>query len=170
MDITLSQTMTRHPMTVRFKDDLSSAFVRMRREGFRHMPVIDDLGNVIGVISDRDFQRAMWPINTPDANGLPASPHFRKDAKVSEYMSWPVKSFPEHTSLIVAVDTMIETKISSIIITRDDRMVGIVTHEDLLRILASLLKGPDSIKDRALHLAYNTPLGQVTELLAVAGI
>jgi acetoin utilization protein AcuB len=170
MEMKLNQIMSTHPTTVRYKDDLSSAFLRMRREGFRHMPVIDDFGSVVGIISDRDFQRAMWPIHTPDAHGLPDSPHFRKDAKVADYMSWPVKNFPENTSLLIAIETMIDAKISSIVITRDDEMIGIVTHEDLLRVLANLLKEPSSIRERALELAYNTPIGKVNVLLSAAGV
>lgn len=142
----------------------------MRKEGFRHLPVVDDLDNVIGIISDRDFQRAMWPINTPDAHGLPDTPHFRKDAVVSEYMSWPVKTLPENTNLVVAIEMMVQNKISSLVITRDEQMTGIVTNEDLLRLLASLLKSSESLKERALHLAYNTPIAKVTELLASAGV
>lgn len=170
MEMNVKQTMSLHPITVRLKDDLSTAFIRMRREGFRHMPVIDDLGDVIGIISDRDFQRAMWPISAPDAHGLPDTPHFRNDAKVSEYMSWPVSTLTEDTSLLVAVETMIDKKISAIVVTRQEQMVGIVTHEDLLKVLAALLKEPTSLKERALHLTYNTPLGRVTEMLAVAGV
>lgn len=170
MEVKAGQTMSAHPMTVRYKDDLMSAFIRMRREGYRHMPVIDDSENVVGIISDRDFQRAMWPVNSPDAHGLPESPHFRKDAKVCEYMSWPIKSFPEETNLVAVIETMIASKISSVVITRGDQMTGIVTHEDLLRMLASLLKEPATVKDRVLQLAYNTPMSKVTEMLAAAGV
>lgn len=170
MEMKVGQTMSAHPMTVRYKDDLMSAFIRMRREGFRHMPVIDDSDNVIGIISDRDFQRAMWPVNSPDAHGLPETPHFRSDAKVCEYMSWPIKTFPEEANLVDVIETMVTSKISSVIVTRDGQMTGIVTHEDLLRVLASLLKEPTTFKDRALHLAYSTPLGKVTEMLAASGV
>lgn len=170
MEIKVNQPMSPNPTTINHNDELSSAFIRMRRQGLRHLPVIDDLGNVIGIISDRDFQRAMWPINTPDAHGLPDSPHFRKDARVSDYMTWPVKTLSEDTDLITAIEMMITTKISSVVITRDDQMTGIITHEDLLRVLASLLREPKSIKERALNLAYSTPLGKVADMFSTAGI
>lgn len=157
-------------MTVRSKDELSMAYVRMKREGYRHMPVVDDQGNLIGMISDRDFKRAMWPMNNVDAHGLPEGPNFRQEAKVSEYMSWPVKALSEDTDLLVAVQTMIDQKVSALVIMRDGEMTGIVTNEDLLKVLANLLKHPDSLKDKALALAYNSPLSKVSELLATAGI
>jgi len=170
MHSTLKQNMSNHPMTVRGKDDLTTAYLRMKREGFRHMPVLDDLGNLVGLISDRDFQRAMGPSPETDAHGLPDSPKFPKDARVVDYMSWPLKSLPESTELEVAVNLMIDKKISAIVVTRDDQMVGIITTEDMLKILARLLKGPESVRDRLAVLAYNTPIGKAVDFLAVAGV
>ncbi len=170
MDISIKQSMSAHPMTVRSKDDLSVAYVRMKREGYRHMPVVDDHGNLIGMISDRDFKRAMWPMNSADAHGLPEAPNFHQDSKVGEYMSWPVKALSEDTDLLVAVQTMIDQKVSALVIMRGGVVTGIVTSEDLLKVLASLLKNPDSLKEKALALTYNSPLSTVSELLATAGI
>jgi CBS domain-containing membrane protein len=166
---TLKQTMSAHPMTVRYKDDLSSAYIRMRREGYRHMPVIDEQGDLIGLISDRDFQRAMWPMGSADAHGLPQQPDFRKGAKVCEYMSWPVKTLPEETKISAAVCMMIDEKVSSVVVTRGDQIAGIITSEDLLKILATLLQGP-TLREKAFAIAYDSPLGKVAEILTAAGI
>ena len=170
MNFSIKQSMSANPMTVRSKDDLTAAYIRMKREGYRHMPVVDDQGNLLGMISDRDFKRAMWPMNSVDAHGLPEVPNFRQDSKVGEYMSWPVKALSEDTDLSMAVQTMIDQKISALVILRDGEMTGIVTNEDLLKVLASLLKRPDSLKEKTLALAYNSPLSKVSELLATAGI
>ncbi|MGE0528082.1 MAG: HPP family protein [Bdellovibrionales bacterium] len=170
MQLKIGLSISSHPVTVRAKDHLSAAYFRMKREGFRHMPVIDDSGSVIGIISDRDFQRAMWPMSAPDAHGLPDEARFRKDAKIAEYMSWPVKCLPEKTDLLEAVNLMIDQKISAIVITRHGEMTGIVTHEDLLKILTILLKEPGTMKEKVLTLAYNSPLGKVSDLLSAAGL
>lgn len=170
MHKTVNEIMSSHPMTVRSKDELSAAYIRMKREGYRHMPVIDDAGNLVGLISDRDFQRAMWPANGADAHGLPEGPNFRKNAKVGEYMSGPVKVLPADTDLVVAVRMMIEHKISAVVTTSNNQITGILTHEDLLRVLAALLEDSASIKDKALALAFNSPLGKVSDLLSTAGI
>jgi len=166
MAIPIKLAMSDHPATVRYKDDLLPAYVRMRRENYRHMPVIDDAGELVGVISDRDFQRAMWAGSPFDAHGLPEMPNFRKDAKVSDYMTWPAISCSEETSLQVAINTMIEKKISAIVVLRDDKLVGILTHEDLLRVLANLMKGSPAMPG----FAYSWPLSKVAEMLSAAGI
>jgi CBS domain-containing protein len=157
-------------MTVRYKDDLTCAYNRMKREGFRHLLVIDDQGEFVGIISDRDFQRAMWPMSHADAHGLPEGPKFPIDAKVGSYMSRPVKSLPDDTELITVVNLMIDQKISAVAVTRDSEICGIITHEDLLRVLGDLLRAPTSLQDRLEGLTYNSPLGHVANLLSAAGI
>jgi acetoin utilization protein AcuB len=170
MSFSIKQSMSAHPMTVRSKDDLSAAYIRMKRECYRHMPVIDDKGNLVGMISDRDFKRAMWPMNAADAHGLPEESSFRKESKVADYMSWPVIALSEDTSLLLAVQTMIDQKVSALVVMRDGDMTGILTNEDLLKVLASLLKRQDSLSEMAVAIAYNSPLSKVSELLATAGI
>lgn len=170
MQVLLKEAMSNHPMTVRYKDDLRSAYIRMRREGYRHMPVINEAGDLVGIISDRDFQRAMWPINSFDAHGLPEEPNFRKDARVSEYMSWPAVALPENTNLEIAIEAMIEKKISAIVVTRNSVMAGIITNEDLLKILVGLFKNPPTLRAKFAGLTYSSPLRKVTEMLSAAGI
>lgn len=163
MSIHLQQAMSKHPLTVRLKDDLQAAYIRMKREKFRHLPVIDDDGKLVGIISDRDFQRAMWPADKSE-------PVFRKDAKVADYMSWPAITLAETTDLATAVDTMLRNKISAIVVTRDDLMVGIITNEDLLKVLSALLVEPAQSQSSAVTLAYNSPLARIADFLSTAGI
>lgn len=162
MSMNIKQAASSHPTSVRAKDDLSAAYLRMKREGFRHLPVIDDSGDLAGIISDRDFQRANQG-QGDDAN-------FKAGAKVSEYMTSKVETLPEDTDLLTAVRAMIDKKISAVVVTRQGSMVGIVTHEDMLRVLAGLLSGPISTKEKVLAFTYNSPLGSISSMLAMAGL
>lgn len=170
MNPALNQIMTSNPLAVRDDSPLSAAYHRMKREVVRHLPVVDWNGHVVGIISDRDFQRAIWPVTTFSEIGLPDGPLFKSYAVVSDYMSWPVKSLDENDDLLKAVRIMIDQKISAVIITRNQEMVGIVTYEDLLMVLAALIKEPPGLKDQALSIAYNSPIGRIAEFLSAAGI
>lgn len=173
MSLTLQHAMSNFPVTTKPGESLSTAYFRMREAGFRHLPVIDPTNNLVGIISDRDFHRAMWPtsvIDMVDAHGLPEMPTFKHSATVADYMSWPVRSLSPDDHLLTAARLMIDEKISAIIINKDDQMIGILTHEDLLRVLTSLLKEPGSLSEKAAALAYNSPLGMVFNLLNGAGI
>jgi CBS domain-containing protein len=168
--VLLKNTMSQHPASARGKDDLLPAYLRMKREGYRHLPVIDDHGHLVGIISDRDFQRAILPEAVVDAHGLSTGPNFARDAKVREYMSSPVESLPEETQLLTAVNLIIEKKISAVVITREGRITGIVTCEDLMRVLAALLKKPDGVKEKLFALEFNATLSQLSQALGTAGI
>lgn len=170
MSTTVKQTMTSSPVTARAKDDLSSAYIRMKREGFRHLPVIDDQGDLVGIISDRDFQRAMWPLDKSENYGLLDRPNFPRDAKVGQFMTWPVITLPEETSLLEAVQMIIQSKISAVAVFRDGQMTGIITHEDLLRVLEVLLGETSLTEDQVVYATLRSPISQIAGLLSTAGI
>jgi CBS domain-containing protein len=50
--------MTANPQTISGSDSVDEALQRMVSGGFRHLPVVDDAGQVIGMLSMRDMARA----------------------------------------------------------------------------------------------------------------
>ena len=50
--------MTRTPQTVFGSDPVEDALHRMVSGGFRHLPVVDDKGEVVGMLSMRDLAKA----------------------------------------------------------------------------------------------------------------
>lgn len=153
------------------RESIEQGYNVMKRIATRHVPVVDDDGTIIGILSDRDFQRAMkvpverlWSV-------LDLKPEFCENALVMEYMSWPIQTVDESTSLTQAAEQMIENKISSLIVTRKKKAIGIVTTEDLLKALIkpeqeSLV----SLKDNLTASIYNSPVGNIAQMLANIGI
>ena len=60
---------------------------------------------------------------------------------------------------------MIEEKISAIVITEAEEMIGIVTHEDLLKVLASILMKTEPEHRKKFELVNTSPLHKVSEFL-----
>lgn len=50
----LADVMVRNPQTVRAVQPIAFALLVMVEGGFRHVPVVDDAGKVVGMISSRD--------------------------------------------------------------------------------------------------------------------
>ena len=48
---TVDKVMTRQPTTVFAHDSVRRAMVRMQKGGYRHLPVIDDAGRPVGILS-----------------------------------------------------------------------------------------------------------------------
>ncbi|MGZ3719156.1 MAG: CBS domain-containing protein [Bdellovibrionota bacterium] len=131
----VKQQMTGKLVTISWDLPISDASDLMDERGFRHLPVIDDLGVVVGIISDRDVNRAMNPANSG----------FMPEATVNDYMSWPVITVDQNLPLKDAAQGMIDQKISAFLVTDESKaVVGIVTSEDMLKALVGMLSKPSS--------------------------
>jgi CBS domain-containing protein len=47
----VSECMTRNPVVVRRKEPIGAAIRRMEEGGYRHLPVVDEAGRMVGVLS-----------------------------------------------------------------------------------------------------------------------
>jgi CBS domain-containing protein len=47
----VSEVMTPHPVVVGARDPVRRALVRMEKGGYRHLPVVDDSGRPVGILS-----------------------------------------------------------------------------------------------------------------------
>ncbi len=56
---TLGSVMTRNPVTVNENDSARRVMELMNHFGFRHVPVVDEEGRLIGVVSLRDISRLL---------------------------------------------------------------------------------------------------------------
>jgi CBS domain-containing protein len=53
LDTPMRQCMTADPVTVAPKDSVRTAIKRMQKGGYRHLPVVDELGRPLGILSAR---------------------------------------------------------------------------------------------------------------------
>lgn len=132
--------MSKHLVTVGYEDNLESAYEKMQKRKIRHLAVVDDLGAVIGVISDRDIQRAM----KPRKNKLEIEYTFSPKHRVKDYMSFPALHVPFDMDVEEIVTKMLKDKVSAFLVVDRNAPVGIVTTDDLLRLLASYLRKDES--------------------------
>ncbi len=58
--LTLQDVMTRDVKTASVEDDIANCMRRMTQGRFRHLPVVDDNGNLIGMLSQGDFASLTW--------------------------------------------------------------------------------------------------------------
>lgn len=114
----------------------------LKENNFRHLPVVEN-GKLVGILSDRDVQRAMTVMMSGDQK---QETHIQKHKKVAEYMSTPVHKMKETESVSKLVREMVNRKVSCYIIEGETgRDVGIMTTEDLLILLLDLLKKENTV-------------------------
>lgn len=137
--------MTLKPVTLNPDDTILTAYAVMRQKSIRHIPVTDQLGKVVGILSDRDVQRAMNVVKrSPSIQEISLDPNLR----VEDFMSWPVYAVTSDTTLKKVAEEMLAQKVSAFLVEDNlHRLVGIITTDDLLKIF---IQGPQH-KDSALR-------------------
>ena len=127
-------------ITLALDAPISEAHKIMTQKKIRHLPILGPSGDVLGILSDRDVMRAMRPSKEPMA-GAPVDYDFDPRLRVSDFMSWPVITTTGQTPLLEITRRMVQSKVSSLLVTdATGGPAGIVTTEDLLKLLARMLE------------------------------
>lgn len=103
----------------------------MAKDGIRHLPVMNEKGVLVGMISDRDVKLASSVV----ADGT----HINAHKKVTEFMTSPVQKVNASDDLKGVIRQMLEQKVSCYIVEENSQAVGIVTTDDFLIHLLDLL-------------------------------
>lgn len=126
----IGQFMTQDLFTVRTDDIVDFAATLMDWRHVRHVPVEDDEGKLVGLVSHRDLLRLV-------AKGEVGQ---GRRVSVGEIMNAdPVTVLPE-TPTVEAIRLMRDKKLSCLPVTRDGKLVGIVTEHDLVIVASQLLE------------------------------
>ena len=166
----LKTEMTKNLVTIGVGETVEEAYCIMFKNKIRHLPVLDRGGQIVGLISDRDVQRAM-DSEVADSYGFKTeSVKFKDNTKVMDYMVWPVKSFDASTDLKLVIQKMLDTKVSSFLIKENDEVIGIVTTDDMLQLLKSLLSEEGESEQYKLGDVLDLPLfGRMAQMASDAG-
>ena len=129
--VKVKERMTRNPTSVTPAEALKDALWKMERGHFRHLPVVDDDGKLIGMLSDRDI-RLIRPslafVGKEDATVQLWSLAVQQAAVFD-----PISVKPE-TTLKEAAELMMRWHVGGLPVADDqDKLVGIITYTDLLR-------------------------------------
>lgn len=127
---TVEQFMTRDLFTVRPEDVLDLAANLMNWKHIRHIPVEDDKGNLIGIISQRDLLE------------LFASEKGKKSDEiiVREVMKTDLITISPETPTLEALNMMREKNIGCLPIVKDKKLVGLITTHDFLTVSTKLFE------------------------------
>jgi acetoin utilization protein AcuB len=106
----------------------------------RHLPVVQD-GRVVGMLSDRDVAIIQGRVQQPNCvTGLASDQDTRIPMRVSSIMSAPVWCVDTTSDVGEIIDMTREYCISAVPVTRQDKLVGIITTTDLLRCFVDYCK------------------------------
>lgn len=125
--------MSRNVETIAAVEPAHAAIGRMVTRKVRHLPVVDALGTLVGVVTDRDIRHHLFSPGVFERIGRVSSDDLLKAVTVKQVMSSPAISVRADDHLETAARLMVECKIGSLPVVENERVVGIVTETDLLR-------------------------------------
>ena len=130
--LTAHDLMTEDPKTVSMNATLHRAVWLLQSLDVRHLPVVDEEGTLVGMLSDRDVRGLAFP----EVLGAEYVGRVQTalEARVSSVMSSDVISVDLEADALEIVDLMLDQKIGAVpVVDADGTLVGIVSYMDILR-------------------------------------
>lgn len=125
---TVSDYMSASLVTLHPDMDVMEAVQILTDRGVPGAPVIDDLGNFLGLLAEQDCVEAV----------LKASYYGEWGGRVAEYMQKNVRTISANTSIVDAAGLFIETALRGFPVMDDEHIVGQLNRSDLLKALIKL--------------------------------
>ena len=127
--------MTRDVVTLGPNDKLLVADDLMRLGRIRHLPVVDEAGALVGIVSQRDL------FHSGLIKALGYGTHAQRQALdmvvVKEAMRSQVVTTELETPLREAAKLMIDRKIGCLVVVDQRRIAGILTESDFVKLVAN---------------------------------
>ncbi len=130
-ELTVSDLMTRDLFTLLEDDNVTVADEMMKWRNFRHIPVVNDQNEIVGIITNRDILKisvsAFAGISQRDQRFI------HNKLKAKDVMQSKIITVPENTSLFAAAKILTTNKIGCLPIISKGKLVGIVTEADFVK-------------------------------------
>ena len=130
----IKDVMSREVRTVTRNDQLGVADKLMKEERIRHLPVIDESGDVCAVVSQRDLFRGALLRSL--GYGSRAEETLLRQVVVKEAMSAELFTTTPDTPVAEAARQMIERRVGCLPVLEAGKLVGIVTETYFVRLVA----------------------------------
>jgi acetoin utilization protein AcuB len=136
MAMLVSKYMTPRPVTVQPNTPVDQAGGLLRRHQISQMPVVDSVGRLVGIITDRDI----WSAGGGDPDRL-------IHLVVGEIMTTDVVTMSPDDDLRLALEVLYRQRFGGMPVVEDDVVVGIITVRDMLRCLRDELEMPPLLQE-----------------------
>jgi CBS domain-containing protein len=135
--LTVGELMHRNVVTARAGDKVEATYVAMIEGRFRHMPVVDAKGKLLGILSDRDLRNVLVFINEADGKKSVVGD---RQLTVEKVMTRDPMTVETEDSVRTVVKIMVKHKVGCLpVCDAAGVLQGLVTETDLLRLLEELL-------------------------------
>ena len=128
--VVVKDYMARTLVTFKPETDVLNAVHELVKHRIAGAPVVDDSGNLIGMLSELDCLKVT----------LHAGYHGDWGGPVSDYMSDGVKTVDAEMSIIDLAQLFLDTKFRRFPVMEKNRLIGQISRRDVLRALEHIAK------------------------------
>jgi acetoin utilization protein AcuB len=152
--------MRRPVVTIRRDETLDAAWRLLQRRKVRHLPVVDDQGRLVGIVTDRDLRHALidprlrrrarrlLAPTVATAASLAATARSLAALPVEQVMTRAALTVSPETTLREAALLMHERRVGALpVVEAGGRVVGMLSEVDVVRALLDGLPGRASSRE-----------------------
>ena len=145
------ERMSSRPVTITADVPITEALRIMRQNQVRRLPVLDENGALIGIVSEKDL---LYASPSPATSLSIYEMHdMLSRLRVTELMTPDPVTVTPDTLLEEAARIMVDSKIGGLPVTEDGKLVGIITETDIFKVFLEML----GARDKGLRLTVEMP-------------
>ena len=151
----LKDHMTRHPYTITKDVVISKAVEIMRKNHFHRLPIVDEQGKLIGLVTGGLVEEKSGASAT--SLSIYELNYLLSKTKVQDIMIKKVTTITEDVFVEAAAQTMLDNEISCLpVVDSENKVIGIITDKDIFQAFVELL-GYKKQGTRFIFAATDTP-------------
>jgi acetoin utilization protein AcuB len=131
--------MTPNPIVAGPKTNYNEALRLMKQNHIKHLPIVDDKGKPIGIVTQHNMLRAAPSLVTTLNYFEIAS--FLDNVTMESIMTSPVLAVDESCGITNAANFMLTNKIDSLLVMRYETLAGIITIADIFKTFIEMTGG-----------------------------
>jgi acetoin utilization protein AcuB len=131
--------MTSDPVTVSTDTSLKEALDLIRSKPFRHLPVVNEEGKLVGIVTEKSL---VYASPTPATSlSVFEVDYILTRTKVGQIIGGPVITVEPGLPIEEAARMMIDHRIGCLPVVEGDELMGIISDTDIFRVLVEGLGG-----------------------------
>jgi len=131
--------MTAPVLALKEQDTVSALYDLMDTKHVRHVPIVDDEGDLVGLVSHRDLLRFTL-VGLSDVP-MTVQREVLRHTRVEELMTRDVVTSEADQDIGGVAEVMLENKFGCVPVVEGSRLVGILTEADFVRFVGRKMGG-----------------------------
>ena len=131
--------MTPDPVVITTDTSLKEALEIVRSKPFRHLPVLDENGKLVGIVTEKSLVYAS-PTSTTALSVFEVD-YILSRTKVGQIIQGSVISVGPDWPIEEAARVMVDRRIGCLPVVEDDKLIGIISDTDIFRVFVEGMGG-----------------------------